>query len=239
MRRAQRYRIGLFLLRLAGQKTTRTGSVQGNHRFWTNGSLLAALLIASSMQSPAHADPVEDVFFVCTENGDNVELRAERLRNLGWKDVVETEPANLAWADASMIARSPDSSDLAAWDVVRSAALETAPAMKFDHVLSYEGAFVWIWKDGSGNATCQFAAESSPAAARIFSEAQALGTLEQRAGTYRARISRAVQNEHRGGWITVLYANALGGRGETPEFGRKLAVSTTMAFITGPLEVTP
>jgi hypothetical protein len=238
MRGAARNRIYTRLLRQIGKKAT-VPSDAGHRLVRSKRPLLAALIIVTSMQSQALADPVHDALSVCIEHGDSTQLRAEGLRNLGWKDVVDTEPAVQAWADASMIAKSPDSSDLAAWDSLRSAALETALGMKVDHVLFHEGAFVWICTDDSGYATCQFAAESSPSAARIFSESQALGTLEERAATYRARISRAVQGENGSGWITVLYANALGGRGETPDFGRKLAVSTTIAFITGPLEVTP
>jgi hypothetical protein len=216
----------------------RIGSGPRSPVCWPLG--LVCFAFAISLATIALAEPVDDALVVCSDHGDDLELRAQEFRRLGWSEADHSGIALAAWADASMLSDAPDNNNPDEWSARHAQALSLAEAQDADHLLTREGAFVWLGTDRkTGHATCLLAAETSASGADLFSEAEALGTLRELSATYNGRISRLVRHENGNGWITVVSMSALGGRGEIPDFGRKLSASLTLAFITGPLEVAP
>ncbi len=124
------------------------------------------------------------------------------------------------------------------WDERRAWAEGLSQAVDAAFVLEKDDDFVWIeTQRATGHATCFLAVQDAgQSVADLFSESEALGTLQSEGFTYRALISRAVKPKEDEGWITVIQGVALQWHETSPpDFGRKLSADTAITFITGPL----
>jgi len=201
------------------------------HKVFTLLALTKLSLVSSF--SVASAGAVTDVIEICSRWADAPITRSEKFIDLGWTLVTDL---NLPLAHANALSNPPEINTQIEWSKILDEQLNLQRHQNWPYVFKLGDAFVFLGRlsqiDPSDVATCVLVGAESQDFADVFSESEALGTLEVNRGIIKARISRAVMEDDLSGWISVIF-----GFGITEELNLpgQLATSMKLTIVNGPL----
>ncbi len=199
-------------------------------------ALVLSLTVGFSAASMVEAEPVDDAMKICTRLADDTPKRVKEFEALGWRTVTALDGAARALADANALTRLPSENTQEAWAANLAAQETLKEHLNWPHILEVGDSFVFLGGLAPTNptdfSTCTMVTSASPRGADIFSEAEALGTLEYNSGVYHGRISRTTFDGEGKGWITVVIVAAVGPDAAMP---RKVSSSLKMTFVNGRL----
>lgn len=194
---------------------------------------IAGILFATSLL----ADPLEDVMFACTHLADDTKARVEVLETRGWTKVTQSNEAALALAHANAVGRLPSENTEEAWEEALYQEVARNAHRNWPYALELYGHFIFLDdlapEDFKNYATCVYIPELGGRSIDLFTEAQALGTLETDRGTYRGRISRTTLDSATKGWTTVILLAGINSESNMPN--GPLKASSRLTFVNGPL----
>ena len=191
-------------------------------------------LFGGSMMVSAVA--VKDVIDVCTRWADAPLTRGEKFINLGWRLVEDKAVAALPLAHANALSDPPEINSKKDWSNRLEYQLGLQVYLDWPYVFKKDSAYVFLERlsptVSSGAVTCVLVGAAGQELADVFSEAEALGTLEINRGVVQARISRSVMEDDANGWISVIF-----GLGLTEELNlpSQLASSMKLTVVNGRL----